>query len=282
MSPELAPGTALQAPPDPVYTAVFSGRRVELHEQSQTFRVSRAGIALGEFLLAHATEEELRGRVLDLGTGSGAIAILLRAMGATSVSATDVSRVAVETARRNELLNFAAPEIDFRHGDLFDTGGGASGRVFDMVVFNPPGWRTPSRALKSRLDGLACALEADAMFYGETLLLKFLLELPGRLAPGGRAIVGLNSLLGVRDVLQRLEDASAGTGRGIRHRVLHRVELPLLFYTDEWASVRGDLLQELADGAGRYGAQYVMRDQVLHWFYEITEFTVVDADALTR
>ena len=83
------------------------------------------------------------------------------------------------------------------------------------------------------------------------------------------------------DVLQRLEAASAGTGRRIRHRVLHRLELPLLFYTDEWASVRADLLQELADGAGQYGAHYVMRGQILYWFYEITEFTVVDADDTT-
>lgn len=276
MSAESTPSTVLQAPPDSVYTAVFAGRRLELHEQRETFRVSRAGIALGEFLVAHTTDEELRGRVLDLGTGSGAIAILLRALGATSVSATDVSRVAVETARRNELLNFATPEIDFRHGDLFDTGDGASGRPFDLVVFNPPGWRTPSRALKARLDGLASGLQADAMFYGETVLLKFLLDLPGHLSPGGRAIVGLNSLLGVREVLQRVAEASAGTGPGIRHRVLHRVELPLLLYTDEWASVHTDLLRELSDGAGRYGAQYVMRDKVLHWFYEITEFTVVD------
>jgi len=281
MTAETAPGTTLQAPRDAVYTVDFPGRRLELHEQRQTFRVSRAGVALGEFLLGHTTEEELRGRVLDLGTGSGAIAILLRAMGATSVSATDVSRVAVRTARRNELLNFAVPAIDFRHGDLFDTGGGASDTVFDLVVFNPPGWRTPSPALKARLDGLGSELGADAMFYGETILQKFLLELPRHLTPGGRAVVGLNSLLGVRDLLDRVAAASAGTGRRLRHRVLHRVELPLLFYTDEWASVRADLLEELAAGASRYGAHYVMRGQVLHWFYEITEFTVVDEEAAT-
>ncbi|MEK8227349.1 hypothetical protein NKG05_16520 [Oerskovia sp. M15] len=116
------------------------------------------------------------------------------------------------------------------------------------------------------------------MFYGEVILLKFLLQLPRYLAQGGRAIVGLNSLLGVHDLLERLETASAGTRSRVQHRVLHRVELPLLFYTDEWASVRADLLQELEDGAERYGANFVMRGQVLHWFYEITEFTVVEAD----
>jgi release factor glutamine methyltransferase len=209
MSAELAPGTLLQAPPDAVYTAEFAGRRIELHEQRQTFRVSRAGIALGEFLIGDLTEGELRGRILDLGTGSGAIAILLRALGATSVCATDVSQVAVQTARRNELLNFAAPEIDFQHGDLFDIARDASDGLFDMVVFNPPGWRTPSPALKAQLDGLDTGLEADAMFYGETILLKFLLELPGHLSPGGRAIVGLNSLLGVRDLLQSAADSAA-------------------------------------------------------------------------
>lgn len=274
MAADLAPATLLRPRAGEVYAAEFAGRRLELFEQRQTFRVSPAGIALGEFLVGHATPRELRGRVLDLGTGSGAIAILLRALGATSVCATDVSRVAVDTARRNEVLNFASAQIDFRHGDLFDTGDGAPHEPFDLVVFNPPGWRTPSPGLKARLDGLGSGLQAHAMFYGETVLMDFLRQLPAHLAPGGRALVGLNSLLGVRDVLDRLEAATGGSR--IRHRVLHRVELPLLFYTDEWASVRGDLLDELVAGAGRYGAHYVMREQVLHWFYEITEFTVVD------
>ncbi|RLG62841.1 methyltransferase, partial [archaeon] len=57
-------------------------------------------------------------RVLDLGTGSGILAILASKLGAKSVVATDVSERAIRIARRNAEINHV--EIDFRAGDLFD------------------------------------------------------------------------------------------------------------------------------------------------------------------
>jgi release factor glutamine methyltransferase len=271
--PEVIPS----ATKEDVYTAAFGPHRLELLEQRQTFRVSSAGMALGNFLARELEEQEIGGRILDLGTGSGVIALLLRALGATSIAATDISPMAVETARRNELLNFSDSRIDFQHSDLFDSPNGPLTGPFDVIVFNPPGWRSPSAALKAQLDSCAGALDLDAMFYGETVLLRFLGQLGSHLAPGGRAIVGLNSLVGVSDILERSEAAfvKAGGSR-LRLKVLERVELPLLLYTDEWATVRGDLLREFQSGESLYGARYVVRDEVLHWFYEITELTVVE------
>ena len=259
-----------------VYTADFPGFPLSLLEQRQTFHVSRAGMALGEFLVKHVTPQEVVGRILDLGTGSGAIALLLRSLGATSVTATDVSAQAVETARDNELLNFQDARIRFHQGDLFDTGDDALRAPFDLVVFNPPGWRSPSPALQERLDTCGGGgLDLSAMFYGESVLEAFLRQLPHHLAPGGRAIVGFNSLLGVHELLARAEAGELSGGSRLRLRRLRRVELPLMMYTDEWAAVCGDLLQEFQDGGDLYGAEYVMRDQVLHWYYDITELTVV-------
>jgi release factor glutamine methyltransferase len=271
---------ATTATREPTYSADFDGYRLELLDQRQTFRVSSAGMALGNFLARHVSEHEIAGRVLDLGTGSGALALLLRAMGAARVSATDISPMAVETARRNERLNFASPTIEFLRSDLFDTTEGSLAGPFDLIVFNPPGWRSPSPQLKAQLDTCAGTLGLDAMFYGETVLLRFLAEVASHLAPGGRAIVGINSLVGVPDILERsrasLVDAS---GRRLEMKVLERVELPLLMYTDQWATLRADLLREFETQGRLYGAEYVVRDQVLHWFYGITELTVVDAAA---
>jgi release factor glutamine methyltransferase len=72
-------------------------------------------------------------RVLDICTGTGAVAVAAAAAGAASVTAVDLSRRAVASARLNSML--ARAEIDVRCGDLFAP---VAGRTFDLVVANPP------------------------------------------------------------------------------------------------------------------------------------------------
>lgn len=72
-------------------------------------------------------------RVLDMGTGSGAYAILA-ASKATDVLAVDINPQSVEAARRNVIRNRVADRVDVRHSDVFSA---VDGR-FDLVVFNPP------------------------------------------------------------------------------------------------------------------------------------------------
>ena len=80
-----------------------------------------------------------KGRVfesaLDIGTGSGAIAIALATEGlARRVTATDLSIAALEVARRNAVA-CGQPEIDFHSGPLLHPVGDLS---FDLVLSNPP------------------------------------------------------------------------------------------------------------------------------------------------
>ena len=81
---------------------------------------------------------------LDVGTGSGCIAIALAEEGiARTVTATDVSADALRVARRNA-RRCGHPEVDFRSGALLEPVGGMA---FDLVLSNPPyladdEWRT--------------------------------------------------------------------------------------------------------------------------------------------
>ncbi|HEU0052461.1 MAG TPA: peptide chain release factor N(5)-glutamine methyltransferase [Longimicrobium sp.] len=72
---------------------------------------------------------------LDVGTGSGAIALSLATEGPfAKVVATDVSPDALEVARANAAA--CAPGlVDFRRGDLLEP---VAGERFDVVVSNPP------------------------------------------------------------------------------------------------------------------------------------------------
>lgn len=71
--------------------------------------------------------------VLDLCTGSGAVAIAVQKKTGARVSATDVSDKAIELAKENAALNDA--EIEFVTGDLFAA---VENRKFDVILTNPP------------------------------------------------------------------------------------------------------------------------------------------------
>jgi release factor glutamine methyltransferase len=121
-----------------------------------------------EVLLGHALQVIsglTRPRVLDVGTGSGALALGIKAACPdAAVTATDLSPEALDLARRNADLN--GLEVQFLLADVLE---GVSG-PFDLIVSNPPylpeGDRLsaqpevrhdPEMALYSGVDGLVLA-----------------------------------------------------------------------------------------------------------------------------
>jgi release factor glutamine methyltransferase len=76
-------------------------------------------------------------RVLDLGTGSGAIALAIASeWPAAVVTASDASEAALDTARGNARALGLEERIRFMLGDWFDAVGGDE--RFEVIVSNPP------------------------------------------------------------------------------------------------------------------------------------------------
>ena len=77
-------------------------------------------------------------RVVDIGTGSGAIAVTLASeCPAWQVAASDISPAALEVARGNARANGVEDRILFLEGDLLEPAAREWGRI-DILVSNPP------------------------------------------------------------------------------------------------------------------------------------------------
>jgi len=75
-------------------------------------------------------------RIVDVGTGSGAIALALaKELPGAHVQAIDISEEALEVARANAARHDLASRIEFQHGDLL---AGFPPASVDFVVSNPP------------------------------------------------------------------------------------------------------------------------------------------------
>ena len=85
-------------------------------------------------LCLEALDERVMGgeRVLDIGTGSGILAIAALKLGAGSAEGVDIDPVAVRTAGENAALNGVADKLTVLVGDLSDK---ASGR-YDIITAN--------------------------------------------------------------------------------------------------------------------------------------------------
>ncbi len=87
-----------------------------------------------EILIEHALSEPFA-TVLDLGTGSGCIALTLLCENPDATAlATDISKWALETAEENAAALGVVDRVAFVESNWFDAVGGQ----FDLIVSNPP------------------------------------------------------------------------------------------------------------------------------------------------
>ena len=165
------------------------------------------------WMLADAAREQLRpgDSVLDLCTGTGAVAVATALAGAASVTAVDLSRRAVATARLNALLNGTG--LRAVRGSLFERLGDER---FDLIVSNPPYVPAEDDAPPR---GQARAW--DAGLDGRELLDPLLAEAPAHLNPGGSVLVVHSSITGEQRTLDAM---SAGE---LEPAVLRRERSPL-------------------------------------------------------
>jgi release factor glutamine methyltransferase len=164
------------------------------------------------WLLADALDRQALppgARVLDVCSGSGALAVRAALGAPREVTAVDVSRRSVATIRLNAALN--GVRVRALRGDLFAP---VAGEPFDAIVSNPPYVPSPSDELPAA--GLERAWEAGRD--GRALLDRICAAAPAHLRPGGVLLVVQSALLGLDPTLEALRAGGLRADVAVRER----------------------------------------------------------------
>jgi release factor glutamine methyltransferase len=185
-------------------------------------------------LISYFEQERLADgrRVLDVCTGSGALAIAAARAGASETTAVDISRRAVAAVRLNAWLNRV--RVEAVRGDLFAPVGG---RRFDLIVSNPPYLPGDISALPQR--GLARAWEGGRS--GRIFIERIAAQASQHLSPDGVLLLVYST---VCDEAETLGVIRAG---GLTPAVVarHRGGLgPRLQARADWLRAQGLLLED--------------------------------------
>ncbi len=151
--------------------------------------------------------------VADICTGCGCVAVAIaHDRPAATVMATDISREALEVARRNAARHGVSDRVTFTHGDLLD----GIDQQLDAIVANPPYVVDRARpALQPEVRDHEPAVALYGGADGLDLLSRLVGEAPSRLRPGGYLVFEFG--LGQDIEIERLlEGAPELTMLGVR------------------------------------------------------------------
>jgi ribosomal protein L11 methyltransferase len=146
----IAVGTFIVAPPWDVPDTVASGHTIIIIEPSRGFGTGHHPST--RLCLRALSSLDVAGRaVLDLGTGSGVLAIAAALKSAAHVVAVDIDPDAIEAARVSHQLNPRAGKIDWLIGDFRDVSWTAlPTRTWDVIFANLTGGMLRSSAHRIR------------------------------------------------------------------------------------------------------------------------------------
>ena len=175
----------------------------------QTFAIDKRALVprpeteqLVELLVSEIRDQKSAVSIVDVGTGSGVIALsLAKQFPVAEVFAVDISDDALSLARENAARLGLTERVRFQKGDLLEN----LNERFDVIVANLPYVSMQDRPLLARevLHDPEVALFAGTK--GDELLRRLIEQAPSRLQPNGLLglEIGINQAEGLTEVLRQ-------------------------------------------------------------------------------
>ena len=165
-------------------------------------------------------------RILDVGTGSGAIALsLAHELPQARVIACDISLTALEVARNNAIRLDLVEKVEFLESDLLSTLLPQDAGQFSIVVSNPPYVADDDPAVEAQVRNFEPARALFAGPTGNAIYERLIPQVREALMAGGWLVleIGAQNEAGVRDLLRGWERVEVRPDlRGIPRVVLAR------------------------------------------------------------
>jgi len=136
--------------------------------------------------------------VLEIGTGSGFIAIQI-ADKVKKIIATDISKNAIKTAKKNSKLNGVNAKIDFRIGDLFSPI--EHNEKFSLIIFNAP--YLPTK--ENEKIGGDINYAWDGGLSGRKIISRFIHECPQYMKANGRVLLVQSDLADINSTISEFK-----------------------------------------------------------------------------
>src|SRR5512133_2382473 len=121
-------------------TGTFYFKQFKVEDGRSTMKVGTDAV-----LLAAIVEIEGAGKILEIGTGSGVIALILAQRSGARIDAIEIDRDSVSQAEENALNSPWKDRIDIIHSSLQEFATQSSNN-YDLIITNPPYF---SNSLKS-------------------------------------------------------------------------------------------------------------------------------------
>ncbi len=140
-----------------------------------------------EQVLAHAGEVDAPPRILDLGTGSGIIAVVLASrLENARIHATDISEQALAVAKANARANGVQDRIDFCASDWYRH---LPSTAYDIIAANPPYIRRRDPCLADKFMRFEPELALIGGTQGDECIHTIVTGSPAWLKPGGWLVI---------------------------------------------------------------------------------------------
>lgn len=137
---------------------------------------------------------------LEIGPGTGAIAVQAALAGARRVLAIDINPAAVANTQANIDRHGLADRMEVREGDIFEPL--RPGETFDLIF-----WNVPFAYVEPGL--VPTPLQRSTLDPGYEATRRYIHQGRAHLKPGGRLVLGFSSVIGRFELVQRIA-AEAG------------------------------------------------------------------------